>query len=432
MTATSPLSGYRQRSLAAFPAGSNGEYGIPADMVPVLERGRGSRVWDTEGHEYLDYTMAWGSALVGHAHPQVVEAAAKQAVDGINFAAVSRRSLELAERVMSLSPCAERLRFVASGTEATMLCLRVAQAATGRPKVLKFEGAYHGQHPVGVTSMLNGRPSALPLSDPSGAGAAWVERDVLVAPFNDLAATAEILQRYAGELGAVIVEPLHRCLTPAPGFLTGLRELTRKLGIVLIFDEVVTGFRLALGGAQEYYGVIPDLVAYGKALGGGFPIGAYGGRADLMEAVNEHRLPGPNYAWSASTTGGNPVSCAAALAALEVFSEPGFHARLHAAGRRFRQLLQDAVTSAGVPAQILGDGPLAQVAFSATPVVDQTTWLASDRKRGRAVMLELLRRRVFLNPMGTKLYLSQQHSEADIEEFAQRFRQALDATAVQR
>ena len=428
MTTSRTVSNIRDRVLAAFPAGSNGEYGIPADMVPVLERGRGSRVWDTDGHEYLDYTMAWGSALVGHAHPRVVEAATRQAVDGINFAAVSRRSLELAERVMSLSPCAERLRFVASGTEATMLCLRVAQAATGRPKVLKFEGAYHGQHPVGVTSMLNGRPSALPFSDPSGAGAAWVERDVLVAPFNDLAATAEILHQYAAELGAVIVEPLHRCLTPAPGFLAGLRDLTRNLGIVLVFDEVVTGFRLAPGGAQEYYGVTPDLVAYGKALGGGFPIGAYGGRADLMEAVNEHRLPGPNYAWSASTTGGNPVSCAAALATLDVFSEPGFHARLHALGRQFRQLLQKAVSAAGIPAQILGDGPLAQVAFSPTPVVDQATWLASDRKRGRAVMLELLRRRVFLNPMGTKLYLSQEHSAADIEEFADRFRQAVVKT----
>lgn len=429
MDLSSPTPGFRERALAVFPAGSNGEYGIPPGEVPVIERGLGSRVWDTDGHEYLDYTMAWGSALVGHAHPKVVEAAMRQAASGINFAAVNRRSLELAERLRSLSPCAERIRFVASGTEATMLCLRVAQAATGRPKVLKFEGAYHGQHPVGVTSMLNGRPSAMPRSDPSGAGAAWVERDVLVAPFNDLETTAATLAQHGNDLAAVIVEPLHRCLTPAPGFLAGLRELTRKHGIVLVFDEVVTGFRLAPGGAQEYYGVIPDLVAYGKALGGGFPIGAYGGRADLMEAVNEHRLPGPNYAWSASTTGGNPVSCAAAMAALDLFCEPGFHPRLHAAGRRLRSLLQEAVAASGMPAQILGDGPLAQVAFSATPVTDQKSWLASDRKRGREVMLELLRRRVFLNPMGTKLYLSQEHSDADIEEFAGRFRQALGATA---
>jgi glutamate-1-semialdehyde 2,1-aminomutase len=357
---------FRERALALFPAGSNGEYGIPPELVPVIERGQGCRVWDTDGREFLDMTMAWGAALVGHAHPKVVEAATRQAALGANFAAVNRRSVELAERIAALSPCAERIRFVASGTEATMLCLRVAQAATGKPKVLKFEGAYHGQHPVGITSMLNGRPAALPQSDPSGAGASWVARDVLVAPYNDLGTTSRILRDHAHELAAVIVEPLHRCLTPAPGFLQGLRELTRSLGIVLVFDEVVTGFRLALGGAQEYYGVSPDLVAYGKGLGGGFPLGAYAGRADLMEVVNEHRLPGPNYAWSASTTGGNPVSCAAALATLDLLSEPGLYPRLHAAGRRLRQRIAEALEQAGEVGQVLGDGPLAQAAFSAS------------------------------------------------------------------
>src|SRR5215470_12456448 len=416
---------YRERALALFPAGSNGEYGIPPELVPVIERGEGCRVWDTEGREFLDMTMAWGAALVGHAHPKVNEAATRQAAFGANFAAVNSRAVELAERIAAISPCVERIRFVASGTEATMLCLRVAHAATGRPKVLKFEGAYHGQHPVGVTSMIEGRRSALPASDPSGAGASWVERDVLVAPYNDLDATERILSGHAQELSAVIVEPLHRCIAPRPGFLQGLRALTKRLGVVLVFDEVVTGFRLALGGAQEFYGVSPDLVAYGKALGGGFPLGAYGGRADLMEVVSEHRLPGPRYAWSASTAGGNPVSCAAALATLDLLSEPGTHARLHVAGRLLRQRLGDALTAAGEAGQVLGDGPLAQVAFSAQPVTDQRSWLASDRARGRAVMLELLRRGVFLNPMGTKLYLSLAHADPAIEEFAKRFSAAL-------
>ena len=419
---------FRERALALFPAGSNGEYGIPAELVPVLERGEGWRVWDTEGREFLDMTMAWGAALVGHAHPKVLEAAARQAAFGANFAAVNRRAVELAERISTISTCVERIRFVASGTEATMLCLRVAQAATGKSKVLKFEGAYHGQHPVGVTSMINGRPSALPASDPSGAGAAWVERDVLVAPYNDLEATQRILSEHAQELSAVIVEPLHRCIAPKPGFLQGLREVTQRLGVVFVFDEVVTGFRLALGGAQEFYGVSPDLVAYGKALGGGFPIGAYGGRADLMEVVSEHRLPGPRYAWSASTAGGNPVSCAAALATLDLLSETGAHARLHAAGRLVRRRLGDVLAAAGEAGQVLGDGPLAQVAFSAQPVTDQRSWLASDRARSRIVMLELLRRGVFLNPMGTKLYLSLAHGESVIEEFANRFAAALEAT----
>ncbi len=422
------MTSFRERALALFPAGSNGEYGIPPELVPVIERGQGCRVWDTDGREFLDMTMAWGAALVGHAHPKVVEAATRQAALGANFAAVNRRSVELAERIAALSPCAERIRFVASGTEATLLCLRVAQAATGKPKVLKFEGAYHGQHPVGITSMLNGRPATLPQSDPSGAGAAWVARDVLVAPYNDLDTTSQILRDHAHELAAVIVEPLHRCLTPAPGFLQGLRDLTRSLGIVLVFDEVVTGFRLALGGAQEYYGVSPDLVAYGKGLGGGFPIGAYAGRADLMEVVNEHRLPGPNYAWSASTTGGNPVSCAAALATLDLLSEPGLYPRLHAAGRRLRQRVGEALEQTGEVAQVLGDGPLAQAAFSAQPVTDQTSWLASDRARGKALMHGLLRGGVFLNPMGTKLYLSLAHDDAVIDEFGARLADALRAT----
>ena len=422
------MTSFRERALALFPAGSNGEYGIPPELVPVIERGQGCRVWDTDGREFLDMTMAWGAALVGHAHPKVVEAATHQAALGANFAAVNRRSVELAERIAALSPCAERIRFVASGTEATLLCLRVAQAATGKPKVLKFEGAYHGQHPVGITSMLNGRPATLPQSDPSGAGAAWVARDVLVAPYNDLDTTSQILRDHAHELAAVIVEPLHRCLTPAPGFLQGLRDLTRSLGIVLVFDEVVTGFRLALGGAQEYYGVSPDLVAYGKGLGGGFPIGAYAGRADLMEVVNEHRLPGPNYAWSASTTGGNPVSCAAALATLDLLSEPDLYPRLHVAGRRLRQRIGEALEQTGEVAQVLGDGPLAQAAFSAKPVTDQTSWLASDRARGKALMYGLLRGGVFLNPMGTKLYLSLAHDDAVIDEFGARLADALRAT----
>lgn len=419
---------WRERALAVLPAGSNGEFGIPAELVPVLERGSGPRVWDTEGREFLDFTMAWGAALVGHAHPKVIEAATAAARDGANFAAVNRRAVELAERITIISPCAERIRFVASGTEATMLCLRVANAATGRPKVLRFEGAYHGQHPVGVAGMIHGRLSQLPQCDPAGSGAAWVERDVLVAPYNDLAATERILAEHAAELAAVIVEPFHRCLSPQPGFLEGLREITRRLGIVLVFDEVVTGFRLALGGAQQYYGVVPDLVAYGKALGGGFPIGAYAGRADLMEVVNEHRLPGPNYAWSASTTGGNPVSCAAALATLDILSEPGTYDRLHASGRRFRDLMSAVLRAQGIAGQVLGDGPLGQVAFSAQPVVDQQTWLASDRTRGRRLMLELLRRGVFLNPMGTKLYLSTTHTDAVIEDFIERFAAALATT----
>ena len=416
---------FRDRALRWLPGGSNGEYGIPEGDAPVIDRGAGCRVWDTAGREYLDMTMAWGASLVGHAHPKVLEAANAAASNGANFAAVTRPMVELAERIADLSPCVDRIRFVASGTEATMLCLRTARAATGRPKILKFEGAYHGQHPEGIASLVGSDPPDWPQSDPSGTGAPWVERDVLVAPYNDLKATEKILTEYAADLAAVIVEPLHRCLPPVDGFLQGLRQATARHGIVLVFDEVVTGFRLALGGAQEYYGVSPDLVAYGKGLGGGFPIGAYGGQAEIMEAVNEKRLPGPNYAWSASTTGGNPVSSSAALAAIDVFSEQGVYDRLHSLGSQLREALGQALDQADETAQVLGDGPLAQAAFLDRPVQSHRDWLAADRQRGRAVMLELLRRGVFLNPMGTKLYLSMAHGESDIDELASHFAAAL-------
>lgn len=423
-----PAGDFSARALVTFPGGANGEFGNPPELVRVVARGQGARVWDTDGREYFDFTMAWGSALTGHAHPKVVEAIGLALGEGLNFAAVNRRSVELAERLIAQCPCVEQVRFVASGTEATFMCLRIARACTGRRKVLKFEGAYHGQHPIGVTSMVRSGRVPLPRADGSGAGAPWVEDEVLVAPFNDLAATEAILRGHHADLAAVIVEPIHRCLVPQPGFLEGLRQLTRELDIVLVFDEVVTGFRLAPGGAQEYYGVVPDLAAYGKALASGMSLGAYGGRADLMECVAERHLGGDHYVWSASTTGGNPVSCAAALATLDVLARPGTYELLHESGRRFRSLMRQVLDDTGVPGTILGDGPLAQVAFSAEPVTDQAGWLRSDRQRGAAVMLELFRHGIFLNPMSTKLYLSLAHDEPVLHEFMQRFVTALNNT----
>jgi len=411
-----------------FPGASNGEYGAPPEFLPVLDRGDGAHVWDTTGQEWIDFTMAWGSALVGHAHPRVVEAATRQASSGINFAAVNRRAVELADRLHSLAPFLQRLRFVASGTEATMMCLRVAAAATGRSKVLKFTGAYHGQHPVGVAAMLRGNGPDGRSADDAGTGADWISSRVLAAPFNDLPATENLIARHAQELAAVIVEPVHRCLAPAAGFLEGLRAITRHHGIVLIFDEVVTGFRLAPGGAAQFFGVQPDLAAYGKALGGGFPIGAYGGAEALMEVVNEARIDDPSYLWSASTTGGNPVSCAAALATLDILCAPGVHDHLHRLGSKFREILASVLHAECETAQVLGIGPLAQIAFAAEPIRDHAGWQRADRKRSRAVMLELLKSHVFLNPMGTKLYLSLAHDDAILGQFAECLAQALRAT----
>ncbi|MDH3595630.1 MAG: aminotransferase class III-fold pyridoxal phosphate-dependent enzyme, partial [Rhodospirillales bacterium] len=234
-----------------------------------------------------------------------------------------------------------------------------------------------------------------------------------------------IIAAHAGELAAVIAEPLQRCTPPAPGFLEGLRKACDAAGVLLIFDEVVTGFRLAYGGAQEYYGVVPDLVAYGKALGGGYPIGAFGGRPEIMEMVAEDRIGGADYVWMASTLGGNPVSTAAANAALSVFRQPGTYEHLHALGRYLREGLRRALRDRQATAQVIGEGPLAQVVFSDQPVTDYRSTARGDKARGRALMLAIFKRGVFLNPMGTKLYLSLAHDEAVCEAFLERFDEAL-------
>jgi glutamate-1-semialdehyde 2,1-aminomutase len=415
-----------QRAQAAFPAGSNGEFNLPPELSIVIARGEGCRLWDSGDREFLDFSMGWGSVLVGHARPEVVDAVIAQAAQGSNYAYVTEPSLALAEEILRVSPASERLRFCASGTEATMYCQRLARAVTGRPKILKFEGAYHGANEVGVTSLFPADPPDFPAPDPTSGGIAhMVARDILVAPYNDLETTRAIIEAHRHEIAGVIVEPLQRCTPPEPGFLEGLREATEANGVLLLFDEVVTGFRLAYGGAQEYYGVVPDLVAYGKALGGGYPIGAFGGRRDIMDVVREDRLGEPGYVWVASTLGGNPISTAAAGAALAVFRQPGTYQRLHGLGAYLRAGLRDRLRERQAIAQVIGDGPLAQVVFSAEPVRDYRSTQKGDSARGRALMLGLFARGVFLNPMGTKLYLSLAHDEATCDELLARFDDAL-------
>jgi glutamate-1-semialdehyde 2,1-aminomutase len=389
----------RSRALGVFPGGiSNGEFGLPQDALLTIRSGLGSRLWDTDGRELIDFSMGWGSCLVGHACPEVVEAVCEQATKGSNFAYLNEPVLELAEEICRISPAAEHLRFCASGTEATMYCQQLARAFTGRPKILKFEGAYHG---------------------------ASVEYELLVAPYNDLEATESIIRAHRHELAGVIMEPLQRCTPPEPGFLEGVRRLCSESGVLLIFDEVVTGFRLAYGGAQAYYGVIPDLVAYGKALGGGYPIGAFGGRRDIMDLVNERHIGSDNYVWMASTLGGNPVSASAANAALSVLRRPGTYDRLHQLGNWFRGELRQLLLKHELVAQVIGDGPLAQIVFTERKVNDYRSTASGDKVLAKRMMFGLFQRGVFLNPMGTKLYLSIAHDEAICGEFCDRLDQVL-------
>lgn len=415
-----------RRALQVFPGGSNGEFNLPPDHAIVIQRGKGCRLWDVDGNEYLDFSMGWGSALVGHAHPHVTAAVRHQAPHGANFAYITKNSLALAEEIIRLSPAADQVRFCASGTEATMYCQRLARAYTGRDKILKFEGAYHGANEVGVTSLFPSGRTEFPQPEPSSHGIDPLVRDhVLVAPFNDLDTTRSIIDAHARDLAAVIVEPLHRCLPPKTGFLEKLREICSRNNILLIFDEVVTGFRLAYGGAQEYYGVTPDLVAYGKALGGGYPIGVFGGRADIMKLVREDRMGHDTYVWVASTLGGNPISTSAAMASLEVFGTAGTYERLHRLGKYFRDGLREVLQAREEDAQVIGDGPLGQIVFTNEKVHDYRSLKRGDSARARLLMLGLFARGVFLNPMGTKLYLSLAHNEEVVDAFLDRLNEVL-------
>ena len=416
------------RAWAVFPAGSNGEFNLPHELTRVIEHGIGCELWDVEGRHFYDFSMGWGSALVGHARAEVVEAVSRQIRKGSNFAYITAPSLQLAEEIVKLSPSSDQIRFCASGTEATMYCQRLARAFTGRTKILKFEGAYHGANEIGVTSLFPHALVDFPTPDPSSAGIAHSVMDhVLIAPFNDLDTTRAIIESHADELAAVIAEPLHRCLPPVEGFLEGIREITQQHRILLIFDEVVTGFRMAYGGAQEYYGVVPDLVAYGKALGGGYPIGAFGGKTEIMEQVREDQLGSSRYVWTASTLGGNPVSSSAALATLSIFRQEGAYEKLHHLGAYLRKGMESVLDELSIAGQIIGDGPLAQVVFtdSKDPVIDYRSTKKGNTSANRAMMLGLFERGIFLNPMGTKLYLSLAHNESTCDTFLDRFADTL-------
>src|SRR3989442_3874718 len=250
-----------------LPGGSNGNVILPPEQAFVIAAGQGTRVYDVEGHCWIDYLLGSGPMILGHAHPEVVAAVQEQLTKGSTFFYLHEKTIQLAEAIVEAMPCAEQVRFTSSGTEATFFALRVARAFRGRDKILKFEGGWHGTHDYGAMSVSTRSPKAFPAPTPDSSGVPHaVESTVLVAPYNDLATAEALIATHHEELAAVICEPYQRVVVPAPGFLQGVRAVTRRYGVPLIFDEIVTGFRLAYGGAQEYYGVVPDLVTLGKVI----------------------------------------------------------------------------------------------------------------------------------------------------------------------
>lgn len=391
-------------------------YPIPTDVNTVFARGAGSRLWDVDGREYIDYLMGSGPMILGHAHPEVVAAVQRRAAEGTQFFQLSEPTIELAETIAGAVPCAERVKFAGTGTEATLLALRLTRAVTGRDKILKFEGGYHGSHDYAVWAIRHRETLDYPrVTRPDSRGVPEALGElVLVAPYNDLETTASIIQRHKDELAAVIVEPFQRSIAPRPGFLHGLRQATKEAGVPLVFDEVVTGFRLAWGGAQERYGVVPDIAALGKAIGGGYPVGAVVGREEMMAPLTVEALRENRHVFYSGTFSGNPLTATAGLATLGVLRRPGAYERLEAAGKRLAHGLRDLCRMLEFPAFVAQEGSVVDVLFTDVEVKDYRDTLTADAERGTQFRLGLIRRGVW-SPPGTKFYVSLAHSDEDID-----------------
>ena len=399
-----------EKSRRYLPGGSTGN--VSFDVV--IRQGRGSRVWDLSGNEYVDYLLGSGPMLIGHSHPEVVAAVTEQVELGTTFFALSEPAIRLAEEIVRAVPCAEKVRFLSSGTEATLYAMRLARAYRKRDKILKFEGGFHGMNDYALMSMAPAQPPDFPLAAPDSAGIPEsVRAEILVAPFNDIDATTAIIEQHHDELAGVIVEPFQRVIPPVPGFLKGLREVTRRYEMPLIFDEIVTGFRFAYGGAQEYYQVTPDLCTLGKAVAGGFPLAVVAGSEEIMDLFDPDKAQAGEQLPQIGTLSGNPVAAAAGLATLSVLRREGTYDRLFATGQRIKDALQRLLNEAEVPAQVVGEAPLFDIYFVEGEVTDYRSTLASDKPKLARFNRLLLQRGVFKGD--TKYYVSTAHDDDDVE-----------------
>ena len=404
-----------ERAARVLPGGVLGSHRSGPGLEFVVREGRGAYLWDMNGRRYLDYLLGSGPMVLGHAHPMVVDAVRRQMDRGTSYMLLNEPAVELAEEIVRAVPCAEQVRYTSSGTEATFFALRVARAFRKREKVMKFEGGFHGAHDYALMSVVPRSPKAFPapMSDSAGIPHA-VEGEVLIAPYNDLATTEALIAAHHEELAAVIIEPYQRTILPAPGFLEGLRKVTRRYEVPLVFDEIVTGFRFAYGGAQEYYGVVPDIAAFGKVVAGGFPLACVAGPRAIMRHFDAALEGTPDYVWQAGTFNGNAIACAAGLATLAELRKPGTYERLFRTGTRLREGLAAAARRHGLAAQVSGEPPVFDIFFTDRPILDYRATLTADRDLIRRFNQELVRRGVV--KAVNKIYVSLAHTEADVDE----------------
>ena len=383
------------RAQEVLPAGGFGNF----DPTVFIRDGKGARVWDEDGNEYVDYLIGSGPMLLGHGHPEVLEAVFEQLPRGMTFFANNAPAIELAEEICRAVPCAEQLRYVSSGGEADMYAIRAARAFTGRDKIVKFEGGYHGMSAEAQMSLAPTRLANFPQAVPDSAGIPQsVANEMLIAPFNDPDYIRSLLAEWGDQVAGIIVEPLQRIIPPEPGFLQLLRDEADKYGIVLIYDEVVTGFRFSYGGAQELYGVAPDICTLGKIIGGGFPLAAIAGRADIMAHFDKAAVGADRWLMQLGTLSGNPVAAIAGLKTMEILRREGQYDWLRDLGRQIMAMAQEALDAHAIPHRIVGDPTLFEVVFTDAAVRDYRDVLGADTDRAALFNAVLRQQGLFKSP----------------------------------
>ena len=410
-----------ERAKKAFPAGSLGNF----DAEVFITKGQGSRVWDQDGKEYLDYLMGSGPLILGHSHPEVIEEVAANLDNGTTFMANNPWSLELAEEIINAVACAEQVRFLSSGSEADMYAVRLARAYTGRNKIIKFEGGYHGMGSEAQMSLAPTKLANFPQAVPDSAGIPEsIRQDTLVAPFNDPTFLESLLAEYEGEVAAVFMEPLQRIIPPEEGFLETVRELCNQHEALLIFDEIVTGFRFSYGGAQEVYGVVPDLCTLGKIIGGGFPLAAITGKKDIMDHFDKSIVGNDKWLMMMGTLSGNPIASIAGLKTLEILRRQGSYDLLYSYGNRITNIYRKYLDATGLPYQVVGHPTLFDIVFTDSKVKNYRDVYFSNSSRN--LLFNRMLREFGLLKTPTKLYPSLVLSEEDFEMTEQAVKEATE------